>query len=346
MPYEVYCPLLDAPFLVIPDNDPPIYSTKPLKWIRYAAFSVLGVEGVLMRYTEDEAYENNPTLSMEDESPTERKLFYRPKSEVRFVDKGAYYTNYSDMTGDYQQRFSKKVLHRDGKKGVDVERELPDSVLWHIIPSIKGSKIFCKWRNGTEEAEIDNIDDVRNGVLVDMYSHGFLSCGTFGVLHTPNFALSVDEFLTPSCEVSFENLLQDFRYPTVVDGWPKDWPPAFLWDFKYGVAVAKRYGNREAMDMMSSKVRSRYRYYQYKRVNPRVEARGEIHNRREDRARREKTEHNEKDQESPDPMNDVLGPSMLFSRRVEYKSERQEQAYQLAVEKVSAWRMEVGANGK
>ncbi|GJJ10150.1 hypothetical protein Clacol_004376 [Clathrus columnatus] len=332
---------------------------------------------------------------MEDESPTDLKLFYcRPDSEIKFIDRGAYFFGLLDMTrdSDLTQSFRENVLKRD-KKGVDVERHR-DLKPWHIIPSAKGSEymqIVCKWRNNTDKPEIEDINDVRNGVLVNWFSRMYLNSGSFGVLHvrlfeieiqraklvyiqTPNFALSVDEVLPPTtkphqsttfhftphslnpeCDISEKELLQEFRYPTVVDDWPKDWPPAFLWDFNYGVAIAMEYGNKEAIDTMDSKVRVRYRYYEefyfpsgFERINPRAqpEVRDEIQNHRKERAQRERSgQHrfkgNEEEQKFLDSMADVLCLSMLFSKSpsVEDESKKQEQEHRLTVEKVNAWRM-------
>ncbi|GJJ10153.1 hypothetical protein Clacol_004379 [Clathrus columnatus] len=110
------------PLLVIPEGHPPIiYSTKPLKWILYATFAVLGVEGELMRYTEqDGACKEDLILDMEDQSPSERKLFYHPSSPIKFVDKEAFYSNYSYQTKDWQfdQTLKDNLVKRDNG-GVD-----------------------------------------------------------------------------------------------------------------------------------------------------------------------------------------------------------------------------------
>ena len=45
----------------------------------------------------------------------------------------------------------------------------------------------------------------------------------------------------------------DFRYPVeMVDEWPKDWPPAFLWDFIYGILIIKIYGHRNVVNIASA----------------------------------------------------------------------------------------------
>jgi hypothetical protein len=50
------------------------------------------------------------------------------------------------------------------------------------------------------------------------------------------------------------NLYQrDLRYPVeLVDNWPNGWPPAFLWDFIYGILIIKTYGNQSAVDIASA----------------------------------------------------------------------------------------------
>ncbi|GJJ10154.1 hypothetical protein Clacol_004380 [Clathrus columnatus] len=217
----------------------------------------------------------------------------------------------------------------------------------------------------------NDIDDVQNGVLVHVYSHLYLGGALYGVLHTPNFALSTDEVLLPSTEpyrditfhfttqvllwdALFMSINHDFRFPTVINGWLVEWPPAFLWDFSYGVAVTRNYGDREAMDTLNSKVRSHCRYHNYcpapygtyERINLRELAQGEIQTRREGRnAERDSGGCSEEDEKQnfcfSDSMDNVLFLSMLLgSIPVENKSDSGEQEHHEAVGKVKAWMME------
>jgi hypothetical protein len=68
---------------------------------------------------------------------------------------------------------------------------------------------------------------------------------------TPHFFF---ESAPPDADLRRKNLYQrDFRYPVeLVDNWPKGWPPAFLWDFIYGILIVKNYGNQSAVDIASA----------------------------------------------------------------------------------------------
>ncbi|KAF8526587.1 hypothetical protein BU17DRAFT_82697 [Hysterangium stoloniferum] len=281
--YIVYCEQPTVPssqaLLIIPVADASRYSTKPLKWIRYIMAAVVGcAKGELAAYTEDEN-DNGQTdlpLNLEDTAPQHRKLRFIPEGPISFVDvDGLNHLKSSQITTPSRTGFRDDVVERDESSVVNgLEKEFCEAA--HLIPHSKGNdyiQALCLWRSIEEEPEIDNINDIRNGILVNKDVHTYFTLSRLAVLHTPNFALDMDEVLpnstyqnpsfrftphffvtNPSDVGSYTmNLYQrDFRYPMeMIDGWPKDWPPDFLWDFIYGILIVKHYGNRSAVDIMS-----------------------------------------------------------------------------------------------
>jgi len=281
--YIVYCKEETYPpseaLLSIPVADASQYSTKPLKWIRYIMAAVAGCEGELAIYTENENDNEGQTdilVNLEDTSPQHRRLCFIPEGPISFVDvDGLNHLKSSQVTTPSQAEFRDDIVERDGSSVVNgVTEAFCDEC--HLIPHSKGNEYIqslCLWRTIAEDPEIEDIDDVRNGILLNPDVHRFFDVSYLAVLRTPNFALSIDEVLphpthqnpsfrlTPHFFVpnpSNADLLtmdfyrRDFRYPMeIVDEWPRDWPPGFLWDFIYGVIVLKSYGNRSAVDIAS-----------------------------------------------------------------------------------------------
>ena len=62
-----------------------------------------------------------------------------------------------------------------------------------------------------------------------------------------------------NAEVNMMNRYRgDFRYPVeMVDEWPKDWPPAFLWDIIYGILIVKTYGVQNVVNIASAAPRTK-----------------------------------------------------------------------------------------
>ncbi|KAF8529573.1 hypothetical protein BU17DRAFT_79576 [Hysterangium stoloniferum] len=279
--YIVYCEeetfSPSEALLSIPVSDASLYSTKPLKWIRYIMAAVVGCEGELATYTEDENDNEGQTrlpLNLEDTAPQHRNLCFTPQGPISFVDvDGLNHLKSSQFTTPSRAGFRDHVAERDRSSVINgVREEFCDAC--HLIPHSKGNQYIqtlCIWRTIAEDPEIENIDDIRNGILVTLDFHRFFGLSHLAVLRTPNFALSMDEVLpnptyqnpsfrfTPhffvpnpsDAELAFINpYRRDFRYPVdMVDEWPKDWPPAFLWDFIYGVIIVKKYGNQSAVDI-------------------------------------------------------------------------------------------------
>ena len=89
--YMVYCEEgtfpSSQPLNYIPVVDVFQYSTKPLKWLRYITAAVVGCEGELVIYTEDE---NDPEihthlpLDLEDVAPSTSKVVFCSRRPYQF----------------------------------------------------------------------------------------------------------------------------------------------------------------------------------------------------------------------------------------------------------------------
>jgi len=289
--YIVYCEeetfSSSEAFLIIPVVDASRYSTKPLKWIRYVVAAAVGYEGKLATYTEDENDNEGQTdisLNLEDVAPLHRQLRFISDGPISFVDvDGLNHLKSSQVTTPSRAGFRDDIVARDGSSVVNgLEEDLCEAC--HLIPHSKGNEYIqtlCLLRTIDDEPEIDNINDIRNGILVDTAVHRFFGLSQLAVLRTPNFALGMDEVLpnttyqnpafrfTPhffrsnpsdAALVTMTMYQRDFRHPVeMVNEWPKDWPPDFLWDFIYGVIIVKKYGNQGAVDRAS--VASRRKFY-------------------------------------------------------------------------------------
>ena len=143
--YLVYCEggtfPSSQPLLTIPVVDASQYSTKPLKWLRYIMAAVVGREGELMIYIEDE---NDPEihthlpLDLEDVAPQRRALCFIPGGPISFVDvDGLDHLTTSEITTPSRAGFRDDIVERDGNSVVtEIDKELCDAC--HLIPHSKG----------------------------------------------------------------------------------------------------------------------------------------------------------------------------------------------------------------
>lgn len=289
--YVVYCPQIlppNQPLLTIPIVEAAMFSTKPLKWIMFAVFTVLGSEGQLAEYDLGSYKASDVPLDLEQLAPLERNLLFIPTQKIRFVDIDGLNDKVSSNTfPESRLGFNNRVTTRDQGRSVVTEFPAPRyTQVAHLIPHSKGSKYLqtvCRQRN--PDAEITNtlcIDDLINGIVVDVAVHTLMTNQSFAVIVTPNFALGVDEVLPPHGQapapprrftahpflddlrddlkqVFWRTYAQDLRHPQqIIKNWPVDWPPSYLWDFIYGVTVANKYGDAVAMDHLSRQVKSTY----------------------------------------------------------------------------------------
>ncbi|KAF8500606.1 hypothetical protein BU17DRAFT_102469 [Hysterangium stoloniferum] len=343
--------------------------------------AVVGCEGELATYTEVENDNEGQTdipVNLEDTTPQHRRLRFIPNGPISFVDvDGLNHLKSSQVTTSSRAGFRDDILERDESSVVNgVSEALCDAC--HLIPHSKGNEYIqalCLWRTTDKEPEIDNINDIRNGILVDATVHRFFDLSHLAILRTPNFALGIDEVLpnptyqnpffrfTPHFFVSnpSDALLltmnfyqRDFRYPMeMADEWPKDWPPGFLWDFIYGVIVVKNYGNRSAVDIAN--VASRANLYPDGIETATQRAKENLERKKQESERRKEAQDGRggvEDQLSFSDAADVvfcLWMNSLFgrsgqdarSKKEAERTRREQEELRVTSERVNQWRSEV-----
>jgi len=140
--YVVYCEAAlsrTLPLLIIPVAHVSELSTKPFKWIRYAAAALLGSGGVLTRYNENED-QDDLTLNLEEVAPIQRKLHFVPDQPIKFIDPdGLDHLKSSQLTTESRTGFRDALLMRDG--GSVATGATLTSEGCHLIPHSKGSEV-------------------------------------------------------------------------------------------------------------------------------------------------------------------------------------------------------------
>ncbi|KIJ24941.1 hypothetical protein M422DRAFT_274190 [Sphaerobolus stellatus SS14] len=216
------------------------FSTRPLKWLRFAAYTVTGIsEGDLFKCNKPahaSDIEKERILDYEDDEYdlTEGPIYYSKEgATVDFVHPNVFDGRTSSsrflVSTSSISRVSnllKEVQVRDGGYCVLTQRPFA----WgcdpaHIIPRSKGNKLIqnitqrrCMTTGNEEEEPVDEIDDFRNIFLLrkDMYIMFWRKSLAF--LVTPNFALTKDEI--PHAETAGGSVkhihsiihASDFRY--------------------------------------------------------------------------------------------------------------------------------------
>ena len=120
------------------------YFTKPLKWLRYIMAAVVGREGELVIYTEDENDHKRHThlpLDLEDVAPQHRKLCFIPGDPISFVDvDGLDHLTTSEVTTLSPAGFRGNIVERDGTSVITgYRKEFCDAC--RLIPHSKGNQV-------------------------------------------------------------------------------------------------------------------------------------------------------------------------------------------------------------
>lgn len=68
------------------------------------------------------------------------------------------------------------------------------------------------------------------------------------------------EYFIPQSLARVPTFPGDFCYPihTNASNWPENWLPDFLWNFIYGVVIAKMYGDWVTLDCLTKKLEEKY----------------------------------------------------------------------------------------
>jgi len=137
----------------------------------------------------------------------------------------------------------------------------------HIIPHAKGHQYMINLaHHGNEvlDPPLEDINDPRNGIVLNTYLHSSFGHSETAFLQTPNFAMTVTDvdlvvqplapgFTTPPSEANRRLTFQHFiSNPVTTHLAPHnsdarvsdsdDWPPPLIFDVAYGYAALKTWG--------------------------------------------------------------------------------------------------------
>ncbi|KAF8340795.1 hypothetical protein F5887DRAFT_888503 [Amanita rubescens] len=283
--------------LFIPVETCQRFSVHPLSWLRYVGFTIYGTEGHIFRSA------TGPVVRYSEVDIKAGVYYYIPDSQGKsyFGVQGP--LNAHSMSGPFlldpnlmddrtsdsssisirRADFAQGVTDRDGTclmTGATSNFEA-----CHIIPHAKGSQVCSEYLNHSQfsfqaqymsglanhrnedlDPPLNDIDDLRNGILLIVQLHRPFGASMVAFLQTPNFAMSVNDVavvMQPSAgHLGFDPSLADrrltiqhFNAPDIgtrilaphnsdarqhVDH--DDWPPPLLFDVAYGCAALNTWG--------------------------------------------------------------------------------------------------------
>ncbi|KAK0245820.1 hypothetical protein EDD85DRAFT_1016868 [Armillaria nabsnona] len=201
----------DDEFLAIPVADIARITKRPVKFLRFVGFCILGVDGSIM--SEKGAFVDD------DEAITEGRYYFVASGQgSSLVDPNGFgdYFNSDNLywTSDSHREFRDKVVARD-RSGLVTNNVPSDCGSAHIIPYLSQA------RSRGNEPAITDIHDVRNGLLLFL-SVKELFIKDLALIRTPNAVLNHDDLLLH--ETSFiRNLnmhgIPDENYVSLVFIW-------------------------------------------------------------------------------------------------------------------------------
>ncbi|KAK0456475.1 hypothetical protein EV421DRAFT_1752673 [Armillaria borealis] len=218
----------DNQFLAIPVADIAHITKRPVKFLRFVGFCILGVNGSIM--SEKGAFVED------DEAITEgRYYFVAPNASGEsssLVDLNVIgdYVNGDNLywTSDEHRDFRDKVVARD-RSGLVTNNIPSDCGSTHIIPYAKGNDLSQARSRGNEPAVTD-IHDVRNGLLLFL-SVKELFTKDLALIRTPNAVLNHDDLLLHKTSI-IRNLnmhgIADENYVSLVFLWLAEGSPLIL----------------------------------------------------------------------------------------------------------------------
>ncbi|KAF9519399.1 hypothetical protein BS47DRAFT_31070 [Hydnum rufescens UP504] len=181
------------PVLSIPVVECHRFAFKPLKWLRFLGYTIYGQEGHISL--------SPGADSVDYESAIEGGVhyFYVSPLPPRLLDTRCINDEISDAdTTESRAEFLDHLVDRDG--GCIVTNATPQYCdACHYYPRSKGSEYIQQLmlNRGDGDIDIDDINDVRIGLVLCNALHRKFEVGQVAFLKTPNFALS-DNDIPPS----------------------------------------------------------------------------------------------------------------------------------------------------
>ncbi|KAI0291859.1 hypothetical protein BC826DRAFT_1186743 [Russula brevipes] len=254
--------------LAIPLEDIGRLSLRPLKWLRFVAFAVLGVKGHLYDSPGGNIV-NYGHVSLADLADN---YYFSPEGVYHLVDPHS--LNDRTTTSVLTLRrfdFRGAVALRDGHLCAVTRDDAPFCDAAHVIPHSKGDEYIQRvitdrrvlYENVDPEISSMDINSTQNGIFLAKTLHARFGKGSSQFLKTPNFALEptdIPRFETgpmPASRVTMQHIIPaGGLFPVPEMDVAADWsgpsaPPSMLLDFMYGIAAIKRWavdGLRQLLD--------------------------------------------------------------------------------------------------
>ncbi|KDQ54156.1 hypothetical protein JAAARDRAFT_196896 [Jaapia argillacea MUCL 33604] len=252
---------------------------KPLKWLRYVGFAITGAEGTLSLTQDGPPVENYDEIM----DVSGLRVYFSPVPVA--VDHRTPNDN-SEPLSTGSRAFRAKIVARDQRCVISaIKKDMCQAC--HLVPHSIGNKYFA--RLSGERRSIDSASDdledghgVRNGLLLFNGCHRDFIDGDYAFLATPNFALSESDvpsstrlspprqalpqpYSTGNGRFTLQWLSSEPEEPldlamghNVDTMYPapdkfSSWPPKWLFDWRYGAAVMKKWSPPTFLDTLARK---------------------------------------------------------------------------------------------
>ncbi|KAI0291865.1 hypothetical protein BC826DRAFT_1105798 [Russula brevipes] len=261
--------------LAIPLEDIGRLSLRPLKWLRFVAFAVLGVKDHLY----DSPDGNVVDYGILSPADLAKDYYYFREGVYHLVDhQGLNDRTTSSVLTERGYRFRSAVTLRDGNCCVITRSDASCCDAAHIIPHSKGDDYIQRvitdrrvlYEDEDPEISSMGIDSAQNGIFLTKDLHSRFGKGQSQFLKTPNFALDttdiprVETGPMPASRVTMQHIMplgSLYRVPPrdVMADWSgPSAPPSILLDFMYGIAVIKRWAVDDLRQMLDDHHKNRF----------------------------------------------------------------------------------------
>ncbi|KAK0187236.1 hypothetical protein F5146DRAFT_767916 [Armillaria mellea] len=260
--------------LSIPIADIKRLSIRPLKWLRYVAFTVFGATGHLALTADGSAVEDE-NFTWESQDRLCEDYYYIPDGTLHLVDYQCLNDRItSSATEPRPTSFRQSIIDRDGDSCVFTRNDLSVSEAIHLLPKSKGDEYIKTVHQdrrhaysglpsfSLDESPLESINCVENGILVTSDLHKMHAHGAIAFLKTPNFALNpediprVEEGDVPASRITLQYMKPPRRLDPVLQRdaritGPRGPPVStIILDFVYGVATLKRWSGGPDVEKM------------------------------------------------------------------------------------------------
>ncbi|KLO05419.1 hypothetical protein SCHPADRAFT_727113 [Schizopora paradoxa] len=182
-----------CPVFEIPRVDFKNFTTFPLKWLRFLGFTIYGAEGHISLAVDGEPV--NDSVGVDDVNLLSNTYYYVSQAPPKVFDVINAMDSRSSVGSTSSLRdgsFREKILLRDVRCTMNATQDVQKCHACHIIPHSKGDDLIKELTStyaATDTEIVDDINDVRNGLLLHESIHPLLDHSDVAILKTPNFAM-------------------------------------------------------------------------------------------------------------------------------------------------------------